>query len=92
MEGLDQKARPEIEPGTSRLPDAERRTAQSLVGPRTDSLTSMSNPGFEHGTFSADAGFPCRWSAMLCTYRVSVITLGLLEYKTTVQVNAFVTL
>ena len=36
----------------------ERRTAQSVVGTRTGSLTSMPYPGIEPGTFSAAAGTP----------------------------------
>ena len=43
------KARPGIERGTSHLPVLESSTAL-LVGPRTNNLTSMPYPGFEHGT------------------------------------------
>ena len=57
-ERLGGQARPQIEPGTSHLPVFESRTALPLLGPRTDSLTSIPNPKFEPGTFSAAAGFP----------------------------------
>ena len=60
---LDRQARPEIKPGTSRLQAFERRTAQPLVGPRMDNLTSMLYPGFEPGTFGAAAGFPSHYTA-----------------------------
>ena len=48
-ERLVRQARLGIEPGTSRLPDLERKTAQQLAGPRMDNFTSCitrdSNPG-----------------------------------------------
>ena len=43
-ERLGRQARPGIEPDTSRPRVFERRTAQPLVGARTDSLTSMPYP------------------------------------------------
>ena len=64
--GQCRQARPGIEPGTSRLQVLQRRTAQSLVGPRTDNVTSMPQPGFEPRTFIVAAGFPnhcTAWSA-----------------------------
>ena len=64
-EQLGRQVRPGIEPGTSRLPVLERRTAQTLVGPKADNLTSMSYPGSEPGTFSAAAGFPNHCTAWL---------------------------
>ena len=36
---------------------------EPLVGPRTDSSTSMPYPGFETGTFGSAAGFPNRFAA-----------------------------
>ena len=52
-ERLSRQARPGIEHGTSYQPVLENRTVLPLVGPRTDSLTSMPYPGMEPGTFSA---------------------------------------
>ena len=57
-EQLGRQARPKIEPGTSRLPNFQRRAAQPLVRTKTDSLTSIPYPGFEPGTFGAAAGSP----------------------------------
>ena len=37
--------------------------ARPLVGPRTDSSTSMPYPGFEPGTFGSAAGFPNLFTA-----------------------------
>ena len=45
MENSERLGRQGIEPSTSRLPVSERSTAQPLVGPRTNSLTSMPYPG-----------------------------------------------
>ena len=56
MKRLGQQVRPRIEHNTFRLP-FYRRTTQPLVGPRTDSLTSMPYPGFKPKTFGAAAGF-----------------------------------
>ena len=52
-----------IEHGTSRQSVLERRTAQSLVGPKTDSLKFMPYPGFEPGTFGATADSPSHSTA-----------------------------
>ena len=68
FERLGRQARPGIEPGTSHLLVLERRTAQPLVGLRTDNLTSMPYPGFEPETFDGVASFPnhcTAWSATL---------------------------
>ena len=62
-ERLSRQPRPWIEPGTSNLPVLEHRIAQPLVGPRTDSLTSMPYPGFEPGTFGVAAGTPSHYTA-----------------------------
>ena len=46
----------------------ELRTAQPLLGPRKDSLTSIPYPGFEPRTFGVADGFPnhyTAWSALL---------------------------
>ena len=56
FEQLGRQARPEIEPGTSRLLVLECRTAQPLVEPRMDSLTSMPYLGFEPGMYNVIAG------------------------------------
>ena len=64
-ERLGRQARPGVEPGTSRLPIFERKTAQLLVGPRTYSLTSMLYPGIEPETFGAAAGFLSHYTAWL---------------------------
>ena len=44
-ECLGPQARPGTEPGTSRLPVLKRRTAQPLVGPRTESFNIYALPG-----------------------------------------------
>ena len=62
-ERLGQQAQQGIEPGTSRQPVFEYRTAQLLTGPKTDSLTSMPYPGFRPGTFGAAAGFLSHYTA-----------------------------
>ena len=54
-ERLSRQARPGIEHGTSYQPVLENRTVLPLVGPRTDSLTSMPYLGFEPRTFDAKA-------------------------------------
>ena len=41
--------------------------AQPLVGPRTNSSTSMPYPGFEPGTFGSAAGFPNHFTACRLT-------------------------
>ena len=62
-ERLGPQARPGIEYGTFPLPVFECRTAQPLVEPRTDSLTSMPYPEFDPGTFGGEAGFPSHYTA-----------------------------
>ena len=67
-EQLSRQARQGIEPGTSRLTVLKHITAQPLVGPRTEVLTSMRYPGFEPETFGVAAGSPSHyttWSASL---------------------------
>ena len=59
----------------------ERRTAQPLVGPRTDSLTFMPYPEFEPGTFGAAAttqfGRPFCEELSYTEFRYSIILLRL---------------
>ena len=66
-EWLGRQARRGIEPGTFRLPVSECRTAQPLVGPRTENLTPMPYPGFEPGTFGEAAGSPNHCTAWTAT-------------------------
>ena len=62
-ERIGRQARLGIELDTSRLPVLKHKTAQPLVGPRTDSFNILSYPGFEPGTFGAAAGFPSYYTA-----------------------------
>ena len=57
MENSGLQTRPEIEPGTSRLPVLKRRTAQFLLGPRTDCFNIHAYPTFEPGFFGTAADY-----------------------------------
>ena len=54
---LGRQSRSGIELSTSHPSVLESRTAQPLVGLRTDNVTSTSYPGFKPGTFDVAAGF-----------------------------------
>ena len=65
-ERLGRQMRRRIKLGTYRLPIFSSEPPPPLVGPRTDSLTSMPYPGFGPGTFGLAAGSPnhyIAWSA-----------------------------
>ena len=72
FERLGRQARPRIEPDTSRLPVYESCTTLPLVGPRTNSLTSMPYPGFEPGTLGTAAGFPSHFTAFSAKIKVNL--------------------
>ena len=62
-----EKARQWLNQGTYRLPVFESRTTQLLMGPRTDSLTSMLYLGFKPRTFDAAAGISSHYTAWSAT-------------------------
>ena len=59
----------------------EHRTAQPLVGPRTDSLTSMPSPGFEPRTFGSAGSFirQNNWHVLPITLQMCYKTIAIEE-------------
>ena len=56
---------PEIEPGTSHLPVLKCRTAQPLMGPRTDSINIHDLLWIRTGTFDVEVGSPSHCTVWL---------------------------